>query len=74
MFLQGVTQIGQAAADFLVMLFTTLAKLFVETTGTGENAVQTLTIFGQLLLFAAAVGLGIFVIEWIKNIVTLRRN
>lgn len=74
MFLQGVAQIGEAAANFLVMLFTTLAKLFVETVGTGEAAVQQLTIFGQLLLFSAAIGLGIFVIEWIKNIVTLRRN
>lgn len=77
-FLSDISAIGEAAASFLVALFKTLTEVFLTTTttGSGETAVTTtgLSFFGQLLLFSSAIGLGIWVVNWIRGLIQLRRD
>lgn len=77
-FLSQVAEIGQQAASFIVALFKALVEIFVTTTTTGEGSsavtVTSLSIFGQLLLFSSSIGLGIWIIDWIRGLITVRRG
>lgn len=77
-FLQDLTVIAQYAGEFLVAFFKTMAGIFVSTVTTGEGsaAVTTtqFTIFGVLLMFSSLIGLGIWIVDWIRGLITIRRG
>lgn len=70
-----IVEIATTVGELIVSLFQTLAGVFyVQASGSGDTAVAGhLTIFGYLLLFSALVGLTIFVINWIKSVITIKK-
>lgn len=77
-FLSDLAQIAEYAGNFIVALFQTMAQIFITTTTSGEgaSAITTthLSVFGILLLFSACVGLAIWIVDWIRGLITLRRG
>lgn len=73
-FLSDIAQIAEYAGQFIVSLFQTMATLFVTQVTTGEVTTTKLSVFGILLLFSACVGLAIWVVDWIRGLITLRRG
>lgn len=62
----GITQVAQGIGSGL----STLAQsIFLQTTGTGESAVTTLSTFGVLIVVFAGISLAIGLSRWVVNFV-----
>lgn len=62
----GITQVAQGIGEGL----STLAQsIFLQTTGTGSDAVTTLSTFGVLIVVFAGISLAIGLSRWVVNFV-----
>lgn len=66
-----IVPFGQAIGSGLSEL---VQAIFLQTTGSGETAVTTLSIFGVLIIVFAAISLAVGLSRWVLNFVTSLGN
>lgn len=63
----GITGVAQGIGEGLSTL---VQSVFLQTSGTGDSAVTTLSVFGQVIIIFAGISLAIGLCRWIVNFCT----